>query len=109
MKKLLSFMLISAFAISFTGFNSYASPDDDLNLPVKRLYPDRVAAEQQKKADKKKKKVKPCKSGEQCEYYVMYHELLEEQAEKQKESAQHRLYYCRLCRALQAKTTQMDR
>ena len=44
MKKLLSFMLISAFAISFTGFNSYASPDDDLNLPVKRLYPDRVAA-----------------------------------------------------------------
>lgn len=89
MKKLLSFMLISAFAISFTGFNSYASPDDDLNLPVKRLYPDRVAAERQKKADKKKKKkVKPCKSGEQCEYYVMYHELLEEQAEKQKEVQQ---------------------
>ena len=89
MKKLLSFMLISAFAISFTGFNSYASPDDDLNLPVKRLYPDRVAAEQQKKADKKKKKkVKPCKSGEQCEYYVMYHELLEEQAAQQQHAQQ---------------------
>ena len=59
MKKLLSFMLISAFTISLTGFNSYASPDDDdYSMPVKRLYPDRVAAEQQKKADKKKKKVK---------------------------------------------------
>lgn len=87
MKKLLSFMLISAFAVSLTGFNSYAASsaddDDDYNLPVKRLYPDRVAAELQKKAEKKKKKMKPCKSGEQCEYYVLYHELLEEQAEQQ--------------------------
>lgn len=89
MKKFSSILLISAFAISLVGFNGYAMPSDDDNLdpslkmPVRKLYPDRVAAEQQKKADKKKKKVKPCKSGEQCEYYVMYHELLEEQAAQQ--------------------------
>ena len=90
MKKLFSFILISAFAISLSGFNGYASTpsDDNLDLPIKRLYPDRVAAEQQKKADKKKKKVKPCKSGKECEYYVMYHELLEEQAAQQQAAQQ---------------------
>ena len=47
MKKLFSFILISAFTISLSGFNGYASTpsDDNLDLPIKRLYPDRVAAE----------------------------------------------------------------